>query len=162
VERAALVGVSEGGPMCMAFAALFPERASALVLRGTSPRFAVAPDWPWGWTAEAVAPQIDVAEQNWGSGSVLPYFIQGVSEDDRAREETGRFERFAASPGAARQLLEMNLLVDVRSVLPSISAPTLVMHRTGDYLAPIDAARYTAEHIPGARFVELPGDFHLS
>jgi len=161
-ERAALIGVSEGGPMCMVFAAVYPERAMALVLRGTGPRFAAGPDWPWGWTEEAVAPQLDVAEQNWGTGTVLPFFIQGVADDERAREETGRFERFAASPGAARQLLEMNLRVDVRSVLPTISAPTLVIHRSGDYVAPVEAGRYTAEHIPGATFVELPGDFHLS
>jgi class 3 adenylate cyclase len=161
-ERAALIGVSEGGPMCMVFAALYPERTMALVLRGTGPRFAAGPDWPWGWTEEAVAPQLDAAEQNWGTGTVLPFFILGVADDERAREETGRFERFAASPGAARQLLEMNLRVDVRSVLPTISAPTLVIHRSGDYVAPVEAGRYTAEHIAGATFVELPGDFHLS
>ncbi len=161
-ERAALVGVSEGGPMSMVFAALYPERAAALVLRSTSPRFAVGPDWPWGWTQEALAPQLDVVEQNWGTGSVLPFFIQGVADDERAREETARFERFAASPGAARQLLEMNVQVDVRSVLPSISAPTLVMHRSGDPVAPVEGGRYAAEHIAGATLVELPGDFHLS
>jgi class 3 adenylate cyclase len=161
-ERAALIGISEGGPMCMVFAALYPERAWALVLRGTGPRFAAGPDWPWGWTQEAVTPQLDLAEQNWGTGTVLPYFIQGLSDDERVLEETGRFERFAASPGAARQLLEMNLQVDVRAVLPTISAPTMVIHRSGDYVVPVEAGRYTAEHIPGATFVELPGDFHLS
>jgi class 3 adenylate cyclase len=161
-ERAALVGVSEGGPMCMVFAALYPDRASSLVLRGTGPRFAAGPDWPWGWTEAAVVPQLDLAEQNWGTGTVLPYFIQGVSDDERAQEETGRYERFAASPGAARQLLEMNLRVDIRSVLSSISAPTLVIHRSGDYITPVEGARYTVEHIANASLVELPGDFHLS
>jgi class 3 adenylate cyclase len=161
-ERAALLGVSEGGPMCMVFAALYPDRASSLVLRGTGPRFAAGPDWPWGWTEEAVAPQLDLAEQSWGTGTVLPYFIQGVSDDERAQEETGRYERFAASPGAARQLLEMNLRVDIRSVLSSISSPTLVIHRSGDYITPVEGARFTAEHIANASLVELPGDFHLS
>ena len=161
-ERAALIGVSEGGPMCMVFAALYPERASALVLRGTGPRFAAGPEWPWGWSEEEVTPQLDLAEQNWGTGTVLPYFIQGVSDDERAQEETGRFERFAASPGAARQLLEMNLQVDIRPVLPTISAPTLVIHRRGDYVVSVEAGRYIAEHIANASFVELPGDFHLS
>ena len=161
-ERAALLGVSEGGPMCMAFAAIYPGRASALVLRGTGPRFAAGPDWPWGWAEEVVAPQLDLVEQNWGTGTVLPFFIMGVSDDERAQEDTGRFERFAASPGAARQLLEMNLQVDIRSVLSSISAPTLVIHRSGDYVVPIEAGRYTAEHISNATFVELLGDFHLS
>ena len=110
-ERAALIGVSEGGPMCMMFAALYPERASALVLRGTGPRFAVGPDWPWGRTMEESSPQLDLAEQNWGTGTVLPYFIQGISDDERAQEETGRFERFAARPGAARQLLDRKSVV---------------------------------------------------
>jgi class 3 adenylate cyclase len=92
----------------------------------------------------------------------LPYFIQGISDDEQALEETGRFERFSASPGAARQLLEMNLQIDVRPVLSSISAPTLVIHRSGDYVTPVEVGRYTAEHVPNASFVELPGDFHLS
>jgi class 3 adenylate cyclase len=161
-ERAALIGISEGGPMCMMFAALYPERASALVLRGTGPRFANSADWPWGWKEEDAVPQLDIAEQQWGTGTVLPYFIQGLSDDEAAQEETGRFERFAASPGAARKLLEMNLQVDIRPVLSSISSPTLVIHRTGDYVIPVGAGRYTAEHIAGATFAELPGDFHLS
>ena len=161
-ERAALWGVSEGGPMCMVFAALYPERTAALVLRGTGPRFGSGPDWPWGWSPEAAAPMLDGAESSWGSGEVLSWFVQGLADDPRIQETTGRFERFAASPGAARRLLEMNLHIDIRSVLPTISSPTLVLHRTGDYIVPVEAARYTAEHIRAATFVELPGDFHLS
>ena len=161
-ERAALFGVSEGGPMCMVFAALYPERTAALVLRGTGPRLGSGPDWPWGWSAEAAAPMLDAAEASWGSGTVLSWFIQGLADDAHGQDTTGRFERFAASPGAARQLLEMNLHVDVRAVLPAISAPTLVLHRVGDYVVPVEAGRYTADHIEGASFIELPGDFHLS
>jgi class 3 adenylate cyclase len=161
-ERAVLHGTSEGGPMCMAFAALHPERTAALVLRGTGPRFASSPDWPWGWSPEAATPMLDAAEASWGSGAVLSWFIQGLADDPRTQEATGRFERFAASPGAARQLLEMNLRVDIRPVLSAISAPTLVLHRSGDYIVPVEAGRYTAEHIRDASLVELPGDFHLS
>jgi len=161
-ERAALWGVSEGGPMCMVFAALFPERTSALVLRGTGPRFQAGPDWPWGLSADRSGPMLDSVEANWGTGSVLSWFVQGLADDPRSQEATGRFERFAASPGAARQLLEMNLRVDIRSVLPTISAPTLVLHRLGDYIVPVEAGRYIADHIQGASLVELPGDFHLS
>jgi len=161
-ERAALWGVSEGGPMAMVFAALYPERTAALVLRGTGPRLGSGPDWPWGWSVEAAAPMLDAAEASWGSGNVLSWFVQGLADDPHTQEVTGRFERFAASPGAARQLLEMNLQVDIRSVLPAISAPTLVLHRSGDYIVPVEAGRYTADHIRNASFVELPGDFHLS
>ena len=161
-DRAVLHGISEGGPMCMVFAALYPERTAALVLRGTGPRFESGPDWPWGWSPEAAAPRLDAAEANWGTGAVLSWFIQGLADDPRAQEATGRFERFAASPGAARQLLEMNLQVDIRPALPAISAPALVLHRSGDYVVPIEAGRYTADHIRDASFVELPGNFHLS
>ena len=161
-DRAVLHGTSEGGPMCMVFAALYPERTSALVLRGTGPRFESGPGWPWGWTVDATTPMLDAAEASWGSGAVLSWFIQGLADNPRAQEATGRFERFAASPGAARQLLEMNLRVDIRSVLPAISAPALVVHRSGDYIVPIEAGRYTADHIRNASFLELPGDFHLS
>jgi len=162
IERAALLGVSEGGPMCMLFAALYPERTQALVLRGTGPRMMVGPDWPWGWSKELVTPMIEAAEQNWGTGTVLSYFVQGLADDPRGQELPGRFERFAASPGAARQLLEMNFEVDVRQVLPAISAPTLVVHRSGDYVIPVETGRYCAQHIPNASLLELPGDFHLS
>jgi len=161
-ERAALNGISEGGPMCMVFAALYPERTAALVLHGTGPRLVGGPDWPWGLSGEDAAPMLDTAEANWGSGTVLSYFIQGLADDPHTQEATGRFERFAASPGAARQLLEMNFHVDIRSVLPAISAPTLVVHRTGDYIVPVECGRYTTEHIRGASLAELPGDFHLS
>ena len=161
-ERAALFGVSEGGPMCMVFAAMYPERISALVLRGTGPRVVAGPEWPWGWSIETAGPMLDAAEKNWGTGTVLSYFVQGLADDARSQAETGRYERFAASPGDARRILEMNFEVDVRSVLPAISAPTLVLHRAGDYIVPVEAGRYAADNIPNASFVQLPGDFHLS
>jgi len=161
-ERAVLHGISEGGPMCMVFAALYPERTSALILHGTSPRMAAGPDWPWGYTMEDAAAVLDGMEASWGSGTVLSFFVQGLADDPHAQEATGRFERFAASPGAARQLLEMDFRIDIRTVLPAISAPTLVLHQRGDYVVPIEGGRYLADHIRGARLVEMPGEFHLS
>jgi len=161
-ERAVLHGISEGGPMCMVFAAMYPERASALVLHGTAPRLAAGPDWPWGMTVEEATPLLEAAEMDWGTGTVLSFFIQGLADDPHIQEATGRFERFAASPGGARQLLEMNMEIDVRSVLPTISAPTLVIHQHGDHIVPVESGRYLAEHIRGARMTELPGTFHLS
>jgi pimeloyl-ACP methyl ester carboxylesterase len=161
-EQAVLWGTSEGGPMCMLFAALYPERTRALVLRGSGPRFGSGPEWPWGWSAESGAPMLDAAEQIWGTGAVMSYFLQGLADDPRSQAVTGRYERFAASPGCFRQLLEMDLVVDVREILSAISAPTLVLHRVGDYIVPIEAGRYTAEHIKNAILIELPGDFHLS
>jgi len=148
--------------MCMVFAALYPERTSALVLQGTGPRFRSGPDWPWGPSLEAATAIFEAAEANWGSGMLLSWFIQGLADDPHTQEATGRFERFAASPGGARQLLDMSLQFDIRSVLSSISAPTLVVHRRGDYIVPVECGRYTADHIDNASLVELPGNFHLS
>ena len=105
---------------------------------------------------------LEAAEANWGSGTVLSWFIQGLADDPHTQEATGRFECFAASPGGARQLLEMSFQFDIRSVLSSISAPTLVVHRSGDDVVPVECGRYTADHIDNASLVELPGDFHLS
>ena len=158
-ERAVLHGTSEGGPMCMVFAALYPERTASLVLRGTGPKFESGPDWPWGVSSERATPMLDAAEATWGSGSVLSWFIQGLADDSRIQEATGRFERFAASPGSPPTPGDESP-VDIRSVLPAISAPTLVLHRTGDYIVPVEAGRYTANHL-AASFVELPGDFHV-
>ena len=161
-RRAALFGVSEGGPMCMLFAATYPDRVSALGLQGCAPRFRQAPDWPWAAAPEVQATFLDWVEQDWGQGKVLSAFVDGLVTDQREQAAIGRYERYAASPGAARANLEMNFEIDVRAILPAIRVPTLVIHRSGDLVAPIGAARYVSEHIPDARLLELPGDFHLS
>ena len=161
-ERAALLGVSEGGPMCMLFAATYPDRVSSLIVYGSAPRIAHGPDWPWAASPETQRSFVEWVERSWGTGKVMPTFIDGLAPDERQREIVGRYERNAASPGAARTMLAMNFEIDVRAVLPAIRVPTLVIHRVGDPMIPVGAARYTAEHIPDARLLELPGDGHLS
>ncbi|HKR56278.1 MAG TPA: adenylate/guanylate cyclase domain-containing protein [Gemmatimonadales bacterium] len=161
-ERAALFGISEGGPMCMLFAATYPDRVTSLALYGCAPRFAPAADWPWGAPGEVQSSFMDWVEKHWGEGRVLPTFVDGLVSDQREQEAIGRYERYAASPGAARANLSMNFEIDVRAILPAIRVPTLVIHRMGDPMAPIGAGRYLAEHIPDARLLELPGDFHVS
>jgi class 3 adenylate cyclase len=161
-ERAGLFGVSEGGPMCMLFAATYPDRLSALALYGCAPCFRRTDDWPWAAAPDVQDEFIDRVEQSWGEGSVLPFFIDGLVDDERDRATVARYERYAASPGAAYSLLAMNLGIDVRGVLPAIRVPTLVAHRSGDPMVPIGGARYLAEKIPEATLLELPGDFHLS
>jgi class 3 adenylate cyclase len=161
-EKAALFGVSEGGPMCMLFAASYPDRVSSLGLNGCAPRLSQATDWPWAASPDVQSSFVERVEKHWGEGSVLPLFVEGLVSDQREQAAIGRYERYAASPGAARTNLEMNFEIDVRAVLPAIRVPTLVIHRVGDPLVPIGAARYLAEHIPDARLLELPGDFHLS
>ena len=161
-ERAALFGISEGGPMCMLFAATYPERVTSLGLYGCAPRFRQAPDWPWAASPDVQASFLDRVAEDWGHGKVLQAFVDGLVNDPREQACIGRYECYAASPGAARAMLEMNFEIDVRAVLPAIRVPTLVIHRVGDPLAPIGAGRYLAEHIPDAQLLELLGDCHLS
>ncbi len=159
-ERAALVGFWEGGPMCTLFAATYPQRTRALVLYGTMARFTAARDYPWAPSEEEHERLIDELESGWGQGKVLARLAPSLAEDERARDWFARMERLAASPGAAVALWRMNTTIDVRHVLPMIRVPTLVLHRRHDVVVPVESGRYVAQHIPGARFVELPGRDH--
>jgi class 3 adenylate cyclase/alpha-beta hydrolase superfamily lysophospholipase len=160
-ERAALLGVSEGGPMNILFAATYPERTSALVLLGTFARAVEGDDYPIGVAPERLDDFLEQLAENWGDGQSLWNLAPSVAADERMRASWARFERMSASPGAATTLLRMVADIDVRHILSSVHVPTLVLHRTGDTFVPLAQGRYLAEHIPGARFVELPGTDHL-
>jgi pimeloyl-ACP methyl ester carboxylesterase len=160
-ERAGLVGVSEGGPMCALFAATYPERTSALVMYGTYARRSPAPDYPWGRTpAEQDAFLREIAD-GWGGPVGLADRAPRVSLDDQFTRWWSTYLRQSASPQAVLALTRMNYDVDVRSVLPTIAVPTLLIHRRGDRVMHEGEARYLAEAIPGARLSLLPGDDHL-
>jgi pimeloyl-ACP methyl ester carboxylesterase/class 3 adenylate cyclase len=153
-ERAALFGISEGGPMSLLFAATYPERAQALVLCGTYARYPNMDD-------DTLSQHIEEIDRAWGTGQyTLRRFLPSGMADERMREVIARFERQSASPGAVIAIRKMNRKIDVRHILPAIRVPTLVMHRSGEIVAPIDGARYLADNIPGAKFVELPGANH--
>jgi class 3 adenylate cyclase len=155
-ERASVYAMLEGGAMAALFAATHPDRASALVLYEAQPRMSWAPDYEWALRPEEREAGLD--DMNWGDGSRIDFLAPTSAADPRLRAWFARLERLAASPGTARELVRMNSQVDVRAVLPSIQAPTLVLHRAGDQFIDIRHSRYLAEHIPGARLVELPGD----
>jgi len=161
VERAALFGLSEGGPMSILFAATYPDRVTHLVLTGTTSRFLVDDGYPHGIPDEWLAHMIERIESGWGEGALLSLFAPSIADDPRARQWWGKFQRRAASPGMARALMEMLAEIDVRAVLPTIHVPTLIIHRTDERAVPIGAARYLAEHIAGARLVEQPGADHF-
>lgn len=162
-QRAALIGISEGGPMALLFAATYPERVAALVLWSTFARIAVAPDYPDGLAAEVFDATYARIERYWGSGKTMrAVVVQDAADDPALIGQWGRFERSAASPTTAIACLRFGAASDVRHVLPAISAPTLVVHRSGDPLVPIGHGRYLADHIPGAALCEFPGDTHLS
>jgi class 3 adenylate cyclase len=156
-ERAALMGMSEGGPMSLLFAATYPERTFALVLYGTLARGRCDVDYPHGCD-EAFAELYRIFDDGWGTGESLRVFAQSMADDERARELFGRMERVAGSPGTMRTLLDTLVGMDVRAVLPTISVPTLVLHAADDACIPIGNGRWLADQIPGARFVELSGE----
>ncbi len=165
LQRAALLGISEGGSLCALFAATYPERTSALVMIGGFPRRLYAPDFPFMPTAEEREAFIAHSVRDWGterwSRTDLLDRAPSVADDRDFARWWATYVRMSASPGAARALTRMNMDVDVRDVLPSVRAATLIIHRTGDRRVPAAAAQYMADHIPGARYVELPGDDHL-
>jgi class 3 adenylate cyclase/pimeloyl-ACP methyl ester carboxylesterase len=152
--RAALFGMSEGGPMCTVFAATYPQRTTALILYGSYARGAWAPDYPWRPTDEQFAALMKAREGSWGQGNSLDIFMPSLAGDEELRKFYGRFERASASPTAVRTIMIMSRDIDVRHVLPTIGVPTLVLHRTGDVMN-IENGRYLAQHIKAAKYVEF-------
>jgi class 3 adenylate cyclase/pimeloyl-ACP methyl ester carboxylesterase len=162
-ERAVIYGISEAGPMALLFAAAYPERTQALVVYGTFARASLAPGYPIGVPPEQADALIDRLVRDWGTGRAYGgVHIQHVPESDQATVFLARFERNACTPQMVAEIERRNFEIDVRSILPTISVPTLVMHCAGDPLVPVAAGRYLGEHIPEARYVEIDGDFHGS
>ena len=160
-ERAALFGISEGGPMSLLFAATYPERTSALALYGSYARRSWASDHPFGRTAEEMGGVIEAMERDWGGPVGVELWAPSLVADERFLHWWANYLRLAASPGAAITVMRMNMEIDVRHVLPSVHVPTLIVHRTGDRVISVDQGRYLAAHIQGARLAELSGDDHL-
>jgi pimeloyl-ACP methyl ester carboxylesterase/DNA-binding winged helix-turn-helix (wHTH) protein len=160
-ERAALCGVSEGGPMCSLFAATYPEKTVALVMIGTYAKRIRDAEYPWGPTAEQREQFFEVMRKQWGGPVGIEERAPSVAGDPQFRDWWATYLRMGASPGAAVALTQMNAEIDVRNVLPSIRVPSLVIHRSEDQCLKVEEGRFVAERIPGAKFVELPGDDHL-
>ncbi|MGH2596988.1 MAG: adenylate/guanylate cyclase domain-containing protein [Actinomycetota bacterium] len=169
-ERAAVLGVSEGGPMAMLFAATYPERTIALIVYGTSACWNNAPDYPYSVPGE----DRDRELQEWGerrdrlwgtkelaSEYLAESFAPALAHDEPTITWLADYMRNAASPGAVNALSQMNRAIDVRSALPSIHVPTLVLARDSDLDYGVMETKWLAEQIRGARFVSFPGDEHL-
>ncbi|MGE0829107.1 MAG: adenylate/guanylate cyclase domain-containing protein [Hyphomonadaceae bacterium] len=160
-ERAAIFGCCDGGTMSSMFAAAHPERVSHLVLFGLFAKRLHAPDYPWAPTAEARERYFEFLANSWGEG--LDFFGMAPSRKGDAAflEWCGKLERIGASPGAAVALARLNTEIDIREILPAISAPTLILRRRDDAEVRHEEAQYVAERIPGAKFVTLDGADHL-
>ena len=161
-ERGAIVGVSEGGPMALLFAATYPERAQALVLYGSLPRFVRGPGFPWRQPKHEYLAECADDARRWGTEEAAREMLESQGQDvtPEKLEWWARRQRLSASPGAVEQLARMNAEIDVRPVLPTVRVPTLVLHRLEDHL-PIEGARWMSAQIPGARMIELPGGPHI-
>jgi pimeloyl-ACP methyl ester carboxylesterase len=160
-RHAALLGVSEGGPLCALYASTHPERTRALIMIGTYAKRRWAPDYPWAPTPEQGDAFLDEIRHTWGGPVGLEARAPTVAHDPAFREWWSTYLRMGASPGAAVALTQMNADIDVRELLPTIRVPTLILHRTDDRLLTIEEGRYVASRIPGATLVELPGEDHL-
>lgn len=160
-DRAALFGVSEGGPLCALFAAAHPERVCALVMCSTYAKRGRTLDYPWGPDATELERWFNEIRQRWGGPVGLETFAPSVADNEAFRRWYGTYLRLGASPGAVFALARMNAHIDIRHVLPSIRVPTLVIHRSDDLAVTVHEGRYIAEHIPDVKLVELPGADHL-
>ena len=161
-EKAALLGFSEGGSMASLFAATYPDRTRALILWGVQARWIRTDDYPWGETESEFREAIKELAEHGVTAEYITGWGAGFPKDtDHATiESIMRTFRAAASPSSLVALEEMNAQIDIRAILPTIRVPTLVMNRTGDPVANVAAVRDLASRIPGARFLEFPGDTH--
>jgi pimeloyl-ACP methyl ester carboxylesterase len=160
-EKAALLGISEGGPMCTLFAATYPGRTEALILASTMASGVRSEDYPWAMSLEQHEKFLDVVEENWGTGFSAALFAPSTTGDEQAVSNWARLERNAVSPRGARELFAMLANTDVRHVLPTVSVPTLVLHCKGDRATHVGGGRYIGEQIPGARYVEFESADHV-
>ena len=157
-ERAAVFGWSEGGPMSLMFTATYPERTSALVLYGT---FASMQAEPWALPGKRFDRFLETIDAHWGEGILVSINSPSLIGDKALVQWFGKLERASSSPGGILALYRADYESDVRHVLPSITVPTLILHRVSDSLVPVAVGRYLAQNIAGAKYVELPGSDHL-
>ena len=160
-KRAVLCGVSEGGPMCTLFAATYPEKTIALTMIGCYARRLWATDYPWGPTDEHRQHFFDEMRRDWGGPVGIDDRAPSAAQDPEFRNWWATYLRMGASPGAALALTQMNAQINIRPILASVQVPTLVIHRTDDRCLLVEEGRFLAGKIPGAKFVELPGNDHL-
>jgi pimeloyl-ACP methyl ester carboxylesterase len=161
LERAVILGTSEGAPMSALFAATHPDRTEALIMCDGYARRLYAPDHPWGPTPEQYEAIVKDLRQNWGGPVGIKLRAPSMEHDEAFAQWWARYLRMGASPAAAEMVARMAGEIDVRHVLPAIRVPTLILHSVGDKVVDVGCGRYSASRIPGAKFIELPGSDHL-
>jgi len=159
-EQAVILGMSEGVPMALLFAATYPQLTSALVLYGGMARSTWAPDYPWASPADALIESSEEMAPHLYEGAAVEIMAPSFADLPLARQLFAKLQRYSATPSMLSQLFRMFLEIDVRPVLPTIGVPTLVLHRRGDRAVNYQASKWMAEQIPGATYVELAGIDH--
>ena len=160
-DRAVLIGVSEGGPMCSLFAATYPERTTAVIMFGTYAKRLWDEDYPWGAKPDQVERFMDKMRRDWGKAVGIEERAPSMVDDEEFRNWWAEYLRMGASPGAAVALTKMNAEIDVRHVLPLVRVPTLVLHRSGDMCLRVEEGRFVASLVPASKYVEFEGVDHL-
>ena len=160
-ERAAIFGVADGASLGAHFATARPERVTALVGWAPSPRMTNAPGYSGGVDPAVIEERRRAVQDRWGETFFAERVAPSMSADRTFVQWLATYLRMSASPGNAVAMLDANAALDVRDLLPSVAAPTLVMHRSGDRVAPAGGGRMFAELVPGARFIELDGEDHV-
>ncbi|MDP9245542.1 MAG: adenylate/guanylate cyclase domain-containing protein [Chloroflexota bacterium] len=156
-ERATIVGVGDSGPLACLFAATQPQRTASLVLVNTGARLTRTADYPMGLSDADVDAFLVRTKETWGTGGVADVFSPSVANDERYKQWWARYQRMSASPGRSTAMAKLVFGVDVRHVLSTIHVPTLILHRRGFRFFPVELGRYLAQHIAGAKLVELEG-----
>jgi len=161
IRKAAIFGFSEGGSMSALFAATYPDRVSSLILYGAFARRIWSEDYPWAPTLKEREEWVESLERGWGGDVELEALAPSRANEESFRNWFTTYGRLSVSPSSAVALARMNTYIDIRNVLPSIHVPTLVIHRRGDRYVVFGNGTYLAQHIPGAKLVELPGEDHF-
>jgi DNA-binding SARP family transcriptional activator/pimeloyl-ACP methyl ester carboxylesterase len=160
-RRAVLFGYSEGGPLCLLFAATHPERVSALILGAAAARWKAADDYPCGRGSAAMVEAFEqLSRHGWGTGASVDWYAPSLAGSARTRQRLARWERMSVSPSSLMRMIRMCYAVDVRAVLPAVRVPVLIIQRLDDRITPPCHGRYLADHLPSARYFEQPGS-HL-
>jgi pimeloyl-ACP methyl ester carboxylesterase len=157
LESAFLFGISEGGPMCLQFAAQHPDRCLGLILLGTTAKFLQTDDYPIGLPRES----LEYVSKAWGSGKMREILVPNLTREQMDDETYRAMERLTASWASMAQLVQTQIELDVRSILPDLKTPALVIHFSGDLAIPIRMGRSLAECLPNARFLEVNASDHV-
>jgi pimeloyl-ACP methyl ester carboxylesterase len=159
-QRATLIGMSDGGPISAVFAATYPQRVSGLVMINSYARRLRSEDCPWGPSNDDWRGIEEAFKRDWGGATFVDLVVSSHAKDPGFASWWAAYLRRSSSPAAVTAYLRMNAQIDVRAALPAIHVPTLILHRVGDMICPVEGGRYLASQIPGARLVELPGADH--